>query len=208
MLSELSYLKDVTLQTSCYSNLELPGQLSSRSAKRQGRKPSRVWRLNVIIYGTVVLEDAVGPYLSKHRMYLQDPVDCERNVLYRNPHMISKGGEMVMTDSFKSQLSTIEIERLSVGPDLLAQLMAEQTPLPEIEPPPTVTTTLFRYWHHFHSQAMLLTRHKSHQKQALTFMARRELGWNLKSDEDIWTEEHSPKGCHRWHSSSPLRSIC
>jgi hypothetical protein len=58
--------------------------------------------------------------------------------------MISKGGEIVMTDIFKTPPTSIEIERLSVGPDLLAQLMAEQTPLPEMESPTTVTTTLFR----------------------------------------------------------------
>ena len=92
-----------------------------------------------------MVEDVVGRYLSKHRMYLQDPVDCERNVLYRNPHIISTNGGIVMTDLFMAPPISIEVERLSIGPDLLAQLMAEQTPLPEMEPPSTVTTTLFRY---------------------------------------------------------------
>ena len=50
-----------------------------------------------------------------------------------------------MTDSFKTLPTTLEIERLSIGSDLLAQLMAEQTPLPEMEPPATVTTNLFPY---------------------------------------------------------------
>jgi hypothetical protein len=63
----------------------------------------------------LALEDAVGLYLSKHRMYLQDPIDCERNVLYKNPHMISQGGNIVMTDAYNTPPATIEIERVSVG---------------------------------------------------------------------------------------------
>jgi hypothetical protein len=71
-------------------------------------------------------------------------MDYKRNVIYRNPHMISKGREIIITDTLNTLLASIEIERLSIGPDLLAQLIAEQTPLPEMEPPTTVTTTLFR----------------------------------------------------------------
>jgi len=133
------------MQMYCCSSLELPCQSSTDAIKKQMGKKSRLWSLNVIIYGTVALEDILSRYLSQNRIYLQDPVDCERNVVYRNPHMISKGGGIMMTDSFKTPPATVEIERLSGGPDLLAQLMAEQTPLPEMEAPPTVTTTLFRY---------------------------------------------------------------
>jgi SWI/SNF-related matrix-associated actin-dependent regulator of chromatin subfamily A3 len=145
ILSKLNGLEDVTLQTNCRSRLELPPQSSSQALKRRNGKASRTWRLNVIIYGIRVLEDVIGQYLSKHRIYLQDPIDCERNVLYRNPHMISKGGNIIMTDYFKAPPATIEIERLSVGPNLLAQLMAEQKPLPATEPPATVTRHLFWY---------------------------------------------------------------
>jgi SWI/SNF-related matrix-associated actin-dependent regulator of chromatin subfamily A3 len=145
ILSELDTLEDVTLQTYCYSRLELPFQNSTQALKRRRGQESRVWRLNVIIYGILDLRDTIGQCLSKRRLYLQDPIDCERNVLYRNPHMISKGGDIVMTESFRTPPTEIEIERLSVGPDLLAQLMAEQIPLPESEPPTTVTTRLFRF---------------------------------------------------------------
>jgi SWI/SNF-related matrix-associated actin-dependent regulator of chromatin subfamily A3 len=133
------------MQMHCHASLELPRQSSTtHTFKRQIGKASRVWNLNVVIYGIISLEDVIGQYLSKYRTYLQDPVDCERNVIYRNPHMISKCGEIVMTDTFKTPSMSIEIERLSVGPYLLAQLMAEQTPLLEMESPTTVTTTLFR----------------------------------------------------------------
>jgi hypothetical protein len=50
-----------------------------------------------------------------------------------------------MTDAFTSSVPTVEIKRITVGPDLLAQLMSEQTALPETEPSSLVTTPLFRY---------------------------------------------------------------
>ena len=199
ILRELNGLEDVTTQMYCCSSLELPRQSFPPNAKRRSGKTSRVWRLNAIIYGSVMVEDVVGQYLSKNRMYLQDPVDCERNVLYRNPHMISADGGIVMTDSFMTPPIPIEVERLSIGPDLLAQLMAEQTSLPEMAPPSTVTTTLFRYWYPPLFKPIWLTRYNSHQKQALTFMVRREQGWDLKSTGDIWIEEDSQPGCSRWH---------
>lgn len=144
IITELNELEEIDLQFCCYSRLELPPPAAHLSNKRRYVKSCRVWRLNIIIYGTVALEDTVGRHLSKHRAYLQDPVDCERNVLYRNPHMISNSGNIVTTDSFATRETRVEIERLNVGPDLLAQLMAEQTTLEETEPPSIVTTPLFR----------------------------------------------------------------
>jgi SWI/SNF-related matrix-associated actin-dependent regulator of chromatin subfamily A3 len=131
------------MQVYCYSRLDVPVQLLQTSKSRKA-KTSRSWFLNVIIYGTVALQEIIAGFLSKHRMYLQDPVNCDRHVLYRNPHMISLG-DVVMTDSFDSPLATLEIERLNVGPDLLAQLMEEQVPLLETEAPGIVITPLFRY---------------------------------------------------------------
>ena len=78
-------------------------------------------------------------------MYLQDPLGCERSVSYRNPHIIQPdSGEIMMSDSFDSPLEDQEIERLEAGPDLLAQLMEDDIPLPETEAPEIVKTALFR----------------------------------------------------------------
>lgn len=142
VLRELHGLEDVTMQAACYSTLELPRQPSSSSNTSRSGSAFRRWHLNIIIFGPEEVVDVVGHYLSRNQIYLQDPVDCEREVLYRNPHMISRGEGRVTTGSFKSQ--PVEVERLSVGPGLLAQLMVEQTPVPETDPHPSVTTTLFR----------------------------------------------------------------
>ncbi len=144
ILTELVALEDVKLQLCCYSRLELPCPSRTQLSRRRNGQPFRVWRLNVIIYGTLALEQVIGRYLSRNRAYLQDPVDCQWIVLYKNPHMI-QGRENTMTDSFTSRAHNIEIERITVGPDLLAQLMAEQTDLTQTEPPSIVTTSLFRY---------------------------------------------------------------
>jgi hypothetical protein len=42
-----------------------------------------------------------------------------------------------------------EVERLNVGPDLLAQLMKDETPLLETDAPATVMTSLFQYVAYF-----------------------------------------------------------
>lgn len=96
-----------------------------------------------------------------------------------------------MTDFFTSIQLKIEIERLSVGPDLLAQLMAEQTPLLDTEPPLIITTSLFRYISPCTIFGLVSNEQSSHQKQALTFMIRREQGWDVEGTQDIWTKRES-----------------
>lgn len=78
-------------------------------------------------------------------MYLQDPLGCEVSVPYRNPHIVTlDSDETVMSDSFDLAFENLEIERLEAGPDLLAQLMEDEVPLPETEAPDIVRTALFR----------------------------------------------------------------
>jgi len=144
------------------------------------------------------LEEVVGDFLTKRRMYLQDPLGCDRRVLYRNPHvMLPEMGGEVMTDSFAYSLGNLEIERLEVGPDLLEQLMEDEAPLPETDAPKIVATRLFPYV----APTSPLTSYQnsntlnSHQKQALTFMLSRERGWSLEvGSGDIWTREFASTG--------------
>jgi hypothetical protein len=48
------------MQMHCHASLELPRQSSTHTFKRQIGKASRVWNLNVIIYGIISLEDAAA----------------------------------------------------------------------------------------------------------------------------------------------------
>ncbi|CZR69489.1 related to global transactivator [Phialocephala subalpina] len=174
IIGEFGGVPELQTQLYCHSKLEFnTGKGSVRPGRRRG-KPSQSWLLNILLFGPSGLEENIGAYLSRYKMYLQDPIGCERNVPYRNPHIIpSDSGEVMMTNFFDSTPGDLEIERLQVGPDLLAQLMEDDVPLPETEAPEIVKTPLFR-----------------HQKQALTFMMRREQGWGyLEGTRDVWSRQ-------------------
>jgi SWI/SNF-related matrix-associated actin-dependent regulator of chromatin subfamily A3 len=136
---------EIKTQLYCHSKLEFPPQGAFRQNGRRRGKPSKLWLLNIIIFGREELGEGLGEYLSKHKMYLQDPLGCERSVPYRNPHIIQPDSdEIVMADLFDSTFENIEVERLEAGPDLLAQLMEDDIQLPETEAPDVIKTTLFR----------------------------------------------------------------
>jgi SWI/SNF-related matrix-associated actin-dependent regulator of chromatin subfamily A3 len=146
ILSELEATAEIATQLYCHSKSEL---LVAQRVEHKGRrkaKGARSWYLNIILYGPTDLDEVVGDFLTKRRMYLQDPLGCDRRVLYQNPHVMppEMDGE-VMTDSFPYSLGNLEIERLEVGPDLLEQLMEDEAPLPETDPPKIVATRLFPY---------------------------------------------------------------
>jgi SWI/SNF-related matrix-associated actin-dependent regulator of chromatin subfamily A3 len=146
VLDELHHVSDIQTQLYCYPKLVVhTGGTTHQSIRRRG-KQTLLWYLNIIIFGTEKLGENIGEYLSNRKMYLQDPVGCTRSVAYRNPHIFPPdSGETVMTDSFDLTSENLEIERLNVGPDLLAQLMEDETPLAETEAPGIVTTALFPY---------------------------------------------------------------
>jgi SWI/SNF-related matrix-associated actin-dependent regulator of chromatin subfamily A3 len=144
ILAELESAEEITTQLYCHPKQD-PYLLANINGKQRG-KTLQKWFVNAIIYGDITFEEAVGDFLSKRRMYLQDPIGCDRNVLYRNPHIIYHGVEdIVMTDSLESALGMLEIERLEAGPDLLSQLMEDEDPLQETDAPVNVETDLFRW---------------------------------------------------------------
>jgi len=134
---------EITTQLYCHV-LHDPHLLAKSKGKQRGKLPQS-WFLNAIIYGPIALEETVGDFLSKRRMYLQDPLGCDRDVLYQNPHILSQDTEeIIMTSSLNSAPGKLEIERLEVGSDLLAQLMENKDPLHETDAPAGVVTPLFR----------------------------------------------------------------
>jgi SWI/SNF-related matrix-associated actin-dependent regulator of chromatin subfamily A3 len=145
ILCELENVAEVTTQLYCHSKFDGSSGRGVHHNDRRRGKPLQSWFLNIILFGRVDLEENLREYLSNHKMYLQDPRGCKHCVLYRNPHIIQpEPDEIVMTSSFDSTLGNLEIERLEAGPNLLAQLMENDNPLPETEPPDIVTTKLFR----------------------------------------------------------------
>jgi SWI/SNF-related matrix-associated actin-dependent regulator of chromatin subfamily A3 len=151
ILGELDNVVDIKTQLYCHSKLNFDPEGNSRRNGRRSEKSMRLWFLNVIIFGREDIGEKLGQHLSKRKRFLQDPLGCQRSIPYRNPHaMTAESDEIVMSDSFDSALGNLEIERLEAGPDLLAQLMKDDVPLPETEAPSIITTSLFRYGHFRH----------------------------------------------------------
>ncbi|KAH6710614.1 SNF2 family N-terminal domain-containing protein [Leptodontidium sp. MPI-SDFR-AT-0119] len=183
-LNQILAAKEISIQPYCSVRTPAPARQQHLKGKRGGRF-QQSWTLNVIIYGPQELEGAIGQFLSQQKMYLQDPLHCDRSVPYRNPHIIPpENGEVLMTDSIDSHSANLEIERLEAGPDLLSQLMSDAVPLPETQPSDIVKTALF-----------------CHQKQALTFMLRREQGWQMDGPGDIWTSNMDFLGRTRYRNN-------
>lgn len=128
ILADLENVSIIETQLYCHSQAEFRGN-ARRCGKRYGSPPVS-WLLDVIIFGPVHFMKDVGEHLSNEKMYLQDPTGCERCVPYRNPHAVTWGSD--------------EMEELRSGPDLLAQLMQDQTPLEETEAPRIVRAALFK----------------------------------------------------------------
>jgi hypothetical protein len=77
---------------------------------------------NAIIYGPVDLCEQVGNYLSQCKMFLQDPIQCERDVPYLNPHLLAESPDVVMTSAFAVRPSSVEVETLDAPQDFFSQL--------------------------------------------------------------------------------------
>ncbi|KAL0475569.1 SNF2 family N-terminal domain-containing protein [Neurospora intermedia] len=118
--------------------------------------------LSITIYGSLELSEEIGSFFQEHNVYLQDPLHCDRHVRYCNPHRLSSADlEKCIWTSDLGKPTTQLFELTSTGPTpgLLDAITSAQD-LPEADQPRAIRTALAR-----------------HQKQALTFMQRREEGW-------------------------------
>ncbi|KAK3989051.1 SNF2 family N-terminal domain-containing protein [Cladorrhinum sp. PSN332] len=150
-------------------------QASSKGKKSRVQGPLRRCKLNIVLYGPLELFEDVGAHFQERDIFLQDPVGCERNVRYCNPHRLPPVNSIspVLTAHLSS--STVqdpEIQNIAPLPELL-DILNSQEDLAEAVQPPSIRTSLAK-----------------HQKQALTFMLTRERGWAWDgSRPDIWEVE-------------------
>jgi hypothetical protein len=100
--------------------------------------------LCVIIYGVGSTAEELGDWLSEHGLFLQDPVHCERNVLYHNPHLLcGEDDEPVMTFALKFHTPIVHAETAIAAPNLF-EILNEDRELSETEQPGAVSTILRR----------------------------------------------------------------
>lgn len=159
-------------------------QQPDRKAARQRNKSAS---LTVTLYGPMDLFESIGQFLLQCSEYLQAPLRCDRNVPYRNPQSLSgRDEEAPLTFQLEADLSSSQIETIAQGSDPSAALETGCT-LPETEAPPAIRTSLYRSAYMSSEDHKYHLTFSSHQKQALTFMLKREQGWDLYSDrEDVW----------------------
>ncbi|KAK8139402.1 hypothetical protein PG984_002782 [Apiospora sp. TS-2023a] len=144
---------------------------------RRGSKRSAVLEctLDVVVYGPSIICDDMGSYFAQHDIYLQDPRACHRDAKYFNPHKLSSTDlsscPFISEVVFLNPDALVQLSEVDQRPDLLSAL-SSNADLEETPQPAGITSTL-----------------KRHQKQALTFMLRRERGWGFNHSQitpDIW----------------------
>lgn len=167
--------------------------------------------LDIILYGPIELSKHIctfieecNEYLEDHcKLYLQDPLGCDRNVRYCNPHRLPPLDPECIQFTFDlthKQHNLMELEDIGPRPELL-EILNSQEDLPEALQPPSIATPLERY---VQAETLRLAIPPisdmvvRHQKQALTFMLRREQGWAFDGARpDIWEAVES--GQEHWY---------
>jgi hypothetical protein len=179
-LRVLSGDDEIELQIYCKPMMKKTTSNKRKDAARSGAAA----QLMVIIYGEFDRFDDVDAFCDDSGIFLQDPIECDRAVEYRNPHRLSSlDPEIILTSSI--QLAVAFSECASASVDFLKGFENGES-LPEMEQPPALCTAL----------------HK-HQKQALAFMTRREQGWSLDNPaQDVWSRESCGVGAFR--SATPF----
>ncbi|KAI3340580.1 SNF2 family N-terminal domain-containing protein [Ustulina deusta] len=155
-----------------------------RERPKRNRSTSRIilCSLSIVLYGPLSLSEELGVFFQSYDIYLQDPRHCDREVKYCNPHRLSSTDfvSLPMTSEISSMVNATELGAPELMPErfeLLAILNTNEE-LPEAPQPEAIRTSLER-----------------HQKQALTFISRRERGWDFESSRDIWTRARGSQGC-------------
>ncbi|KAK8026414.1 hypothetical protein PG991_003470 [Apiospora marii] len=131
--------------------------------------------LDVVVYGPSDMCDDMGSWFLEYGIYLQDPRTCHQDAKYFNPHKLSStdlGSCPSLSDVvFFSPAALVQLSEVDQRADLLGAL-SSNVDLEETAQPAGITSIL-----------------KRHQKQALTFMLRRERGWGFNQAQrtaDIW----------------------
>jgi SWI/SNF-related matrix-associated actin-dependent regulator of chromatin subfamily A3 len=134
--------KDTRLQLVCTVKQE-QSPSSRRSTAARIMKHSVF--LSAILYGPLALFQHVGDLLDKYNIFLQDPIGCDQNVRYRNPHRLSGlDPDVPMTIDRELEQLGPRRELTQRSRDWLADLGLEQE-LPETEASRLLATNLFRH---------------------------------------------------------------
>ncbi|RGP69067.1 alpha-1,6-mannosyltransferase subunit [Fusarium longipes] len=135
--------------------------------------------LELTLYGPLDLFEELGSWFEDYQIFLQDPRECHRYVRYCNPHRLSSqdfSSALLLSEVIAQSARTLQLETISQQPDLLGDLNSHED-LEEAFQPAAIKRELRR-----------------HQKQALTFMLRREMGWKYGGDLGLWETADTDRG--------------
>lgn len=140
ILHVLQSEEQLSIQLYC----QLPIDDGHSGRRRKGAASGGVATLSAIIYGFSTAFDDVGSFIEECDMFLQDPLHCDRNVRYRNPHRLSgPDDEVVMTLPPASDPVSARVEEIKTPRDLFLGL-GDSEVLPESVVPSEIKTALRR----------------------------------------------------------------
>lgn len=119
---------------------------ATQSSKTKFTTPlSTSCRLKVTLFGPVSLFEEVGSFFEDHNLFLQDPVNCSRNVLYRNPHKLSvdSGPALWTSDLDKEHSNFTLVEATQPRPELIDALNSQED-LVETKQPGSIRSMMKR----------------------------------------------------------------
>jgi hypothetical protein len=133
--------KGVNFQINCRS-VARSAFLGKRKTKKGALQGSQ-FLMNVTLFGPEELFDVVGKYFAKCGIHLQDP-QCDRDVVYRNPHILSDSKEVVMTSSLVRRDDPLDVEIMIEEVDVFSKLCSDDH-LSLTEAPHAIKTPLYEF---------------------------------------------------------------
>ncbi|RYP64438.1 hypothetical protein DL771_008754 [Monosporascus sp. 5C6A] len=159
----------VELHVTCSFETDDPAK--GAATRKVGLAPCK---LEIAIYAPFAMLQELKEWSEHNEVYFQDPKFCLKDAKYCNPQRLSLHfREPVMVSQVVSRVAEhrMHLRDITEDDDFLDKFLESKIDLQETEQPSAVKTAL-----------------KSHQKQALTFMLRRETGWAFQGPEaDIWS---------------------
>lgn len=115
--------------------------LRVKGSKKLGSKTSQSL-INAIVYGPEALCEPMGEYLTKCGIFLQDPVQNDVDVIYKNPHILLRSEKIVLISELTIETSDNQAKGLENPHDLFSELSKDDH-LSLTEAPSEVSTELY-----------------------------------------------------------------
>ena len=142
ILGRLRAESGISLQISCVMATSRPSIWPYKNLHDRERQGGTTVCVN--IYGPEILFEDIGAFASECMLFLQDPRDCDRRVIYRNPHRLSLGECPITYTQSEPGYGTLSPEIEDFGGSLDPLDSTELTEdLPETEPAKILRTSLY-----------------------------------------------------------------